>query len=164
VARLPWGDHLREQVINAPSISSFATKYFKGLVGVVVLAAVATFLLPRFSGLSGGSGLPGWVLILGGIWTLVLALQSLGEPMLVMKEDGLVVRRWGSRLFHIGEGKRYPPQALNPTEIVVTGARGGRSRVVQLSLCDYSGVPHRIRFFFITLTSFQSALAQSGYE
>jgi hypothetical protein len=76
-------------VINPPSISRFATKFLKGLVGVVVLAVVATFLLSRFSGVSGGSGLVGWVLILGGIWTLVLALQSLAEPMLVMKEDGL---------------------------------------------------------------------------
>ena len=83
--------------------------------------------------------------------------------MLVLKGDGLVVRRWASRLSHIGHGRRYPIQVLNPVEVVVHG-RGGRTRIVQLSLFDYSGLPHRIRFYFITLARFEAALAQSGYR
>jgi hypothetical protein len=155
---------LREQVINPPSASSFVSMLLRGLTGVVVVSVFLTFLLSRFSGGIGGFGLVGSVVILGCLWMLVVALQSLGEPMLVINEDGLVVRRWGSRLFHVGQGRRYPLQVLNPVEVVVTGARGGRSRVVQLSLSDYSGIPHRIRFFFISLARFESALAQSGYR
>jgi hypothetical protein len=83
--------------------------------------------------------------------------------MLVLKGDGLVVRCWASRLSHIGQGRRYPLQVLNPVEVVVHG-RGGRTRIVQLSLFDYSGVSHRIRFYFITLARFEAALAQSGYR
>lgn len=147
------------QVINPPSISGFTYVFLKGMIGVAVLAVAFTFFSSGFSGLTSGSELAKAVLLLGGIWMLVLGLQSLYEPMLIREQDALVVRRWGSQLLHIGEGQRYPLQVLRPMEVVVTGARGGRSRVVQLSLQDYSGYQHRVRFFFVTLAGFQSASA-----
>ena len=151
---------MSEQVMNAPSLSRFASPFLRGLVGVVALSAVFTFLWSRSVP---GSGFAVSFLILGAFWFLIVTLQSCVEPMLVLKGDGLVVRRWASRLSHIGHGRRYPIQVLNPVEVVVHG-RGGRTRIVQLSLFDYSGVPHRIRFYFISLASFEAALAQSGYR
>ena len=97
--------------MNAPSISRFASPFLRGLVGVVALSAVFTFL---WSWSVPGSGFAVSFLIFGGFWFLIVTLQSCVEPMLVLKGDGLVVRRWASRLSHIGHGRRYPVQVLDP--------------------------------------------------
>jgi hypothetical protein len=132
----------------------------RGAAAAAIVASISSVLLFRSSGETFARSVVTLFPLLSALFAIVVGLQSLFEPMLIVREDGIVVRKWGARRLRLG-GRKFPPQELNPEEVPLRG-RGGRTRVVQLSLWDGSGGVHKIRFFFIKLADFQSALDRIG--
>jgi hypothetical protein len=154
---------MRPVVINPPSIRALLSAWIRGTVGACMLAAVLALLVRPSFGYNLVPPLVPLVAVLVALWTVVVLIQSLTEPTLTINEDGIAVRYWAAKVLRL-DGRQYPPQPIDPEEVTLRGGRGGRTRAVQLSLRDTSGRIHQVRFFFISLANFQSALGQSSNQ
>jgi hypothetical protein len=148
----------KEWIVNRPTLPAFASALGKGLISLLVVSAFF-LVLRRFAGGIGAPPFREVVSFFGGGLLLMMGIFGLNEPMLILKRDGVVVVRWRTKMFHIGKARTYPPQPLNPVEVITKG-RGGRGSYVRLPLWDTEGHVHSIRFRYISLEDLQGALAQ----
>ena len=144
------------QLVNPPSWGRLGGTIARGVLFAPIPALLATLLFGHFR-----FELNEFLTILAFFvvgWTVVVALSSPWEPVLLITPTTISVSHWGARTLQMGSWRSYPMQPLAPQ--VRRGGRGGTW--IQIYLVDATGWRHRVAFNMISLSGVRSGILSVG--